>query len=79
MDHGGCRLHKPQCDLEPAWEEEDLDKATIRTISLLHEATVGSKEQPGTPLDAPGFCYIFPLLKAGKRAGKYLLAFAVDQ
>ncbi|KAI8435422.1 hypothetical protein MSG28_003729 [Choristoneura fumiferana] len=56
-------LHKPQCDLDPAWEEEHLDKATVRTISLLHEATVGGKDQPGKPLDAPGFCYIFPLLK----------------
>lgn len=60
------RLHKPQCDLDPAWEEEDLDKATIRTITLLHEVTVGSKDQPGKPFNAPGFCYIFPLLKVGE-------------
>ncbi|XP_063377694.1 stalled ribosome sensor GCN1 [Cydia fagiglandana] len=59
------RLHKPQCDLDPAWEEEDLDKATIRTINLIHEITVGTKEQPGKPLNAPGFCYVFPLLKIG--------------
>ncbi|XP_047988388.1 eIF-2-alpha kinase activator GCN1 [Leguminivora glycinivorella] len=49
------RLHKPQCDLDPAWEEEDIDKATIRTINLIHETTVGTKEQLGKPLNAPGF------------------------
>ncbi|XP_013182147.1 PREDICTED: translational activator GCN1 isoform X1 [Papilio xuthus] len=70
------RLHKPQCDLEPCWEEEELGKATVRTIGLLHAATVEPK--PGaeadasapppsaiTHLTAPGFCYIFPLLKQG--------------
>lgn len=38
-----CRLHKPQCDLDPSWEEEDLTKATLRTINLLYSATVGAR------------------------------------
>ncbi|XP_068630147.1 stalled ribosome sensor GCN1 [Battus philenor] len=73
------RLHKPQCDLDPCWEEEDLEKAAIRTINLLHAATAEPKfvanesdeAAPDAPalktshFTAPGFCYIFPLLKLG--------------
>ncbi|XP_014362251.2 eIF-2-alpha kinase activator GCN1 isoform X1 [Papilio machaon] len=70
------RLHKPQCDLEPCWEEEELGKATVRTIGLLHAATAEPKpsaeaDAPAPPhaaanhFTAPGFCYIFPLLKQG--------------
>lgn len=67
------RLHKPQCDLDPSWEEEDLDKATARTINLVHAVTAGIKtddtEDEGRPRNnfftAPGFCYVFPLLKKG--------------
>ncbi|KAM3961855.1 lethal (3) 80Fj [Aphomia sociella] len=72
------RLHKPQCDLDPSWEEEDLDKATIRTINLVHAATAETKnstvDDSTTPLHkanyftAPGFCYVFPLLKEGLQA-----------
>ncbi|XP_053625141.1 stalled ribosome sensor GCN1 isoform X2 [Plodia interpunctella] len=73
------RLHKPQCDLDPAWEEEDLDKATIRTINLVHAATAEPKNPSEDELDpttqqktnhfnAPGFCYVFPLLKQGLTA-----------
>ncbi|KAL0893483.1 hypothetical protein ABMA27_013683 [Loxostege sticticalis] len=66
------RLHSPQCDLDPSWEEEDLDLATVRAINLLHAATAGIKPSLGDddePRDnyftAPGFCYVFPLLKQG--------------
>ncbi|KAI5634478.1 HEAT repeats domain-containing protein [Phthorimaea operculella] len=69
------RLHKPQCDLDPAWEEEPLEKATIRTIHLLHAATAeptsipedddDSNPNKGNYFTAPGFCYVFPLLKQG--------------
>lgn len=39
------RLYKPQCDLDPSWEEEELLAATSRTVSLLHEATVKPKQK----------------------------------
>lgn len=64
-------MYKPQCDLDPSWEEEDLTKATIRTINLVHAHTAAVKELD-TPhrsnhFTAPGFCYVFPLLKQGMR------------
>ncbi|CAH0604472.1 unnamed protein product [Chrysodeixis includens] len=67
------RLHKPQCDLEPSWEDDELDGATIRTINLLHALTTANKTAPdddnsphkANHLTAPGFCYAFPLLKIG--------------
>ncbi|XP_045491112.1 eIF-2-alpha kinase activator GCN1 [Colias croceus] len=62
------RLHKPQCDLDPSWEEEDLDKATARTINMVSEAT-GAKTDGASHktahFTAPGFCYVFPLLQKG--------------
>lgn len=65
-------LHEPQCDLDPAWEEEKLAVATRRAIGLVHAATVGAKKQPdsrpgATPrhFTGPGFCYVFPLFKKG--------------
>ncbi|XP_060810909.1 stalled ribosome sensor GCN1 [Amyelois transitella] len=76
------RLHKPQCDLDPAWEEEDLDKATVRVINLVYAATAEFKvstqqidalhvdipEMKLNYFSAPGFCYVFPLLKQGLTA-----------
>lgn len=69
------RLYKPQCDLDPSWEEEDLTKATIRTINLVHATVAAHKGDAGDAGDAdpsgqshftaPGFCYVFPLLKQG--------------
>ncbi|XP_045785525.1 eIF-2-alpha kinase activator GCN1 isoform X2 [Maniola jurtina] len=68
------RLYKPQCDLEPSWEEEDLNKATVRTINLVYAETAAAKKGSGDSEDnphranhftAPGFCYVFPLLKQG--------------
>ncbi|KAJ0180220.1 hypothetical protein K1T71_003624 [Dendrolimus kikuchii] len=66
------RLHKPQCDLDPSWEEEDLERATVRVINLVHAATAAIKndheddEKPKVNyFTAPGFCYVFPLLKQG--------------
>ncbi|XP_050665162.1 eIF-2-alpha kinase activator GCN1 isoform X1 [Leptidea sinapis] len=68
------RLHKPQCDLDPSWEEEDLDSAVARTINLVHETSTGvrgsgddkdSKRSRNKYLSAPGFCYVFPLLQKG--------------
>ncbi|CAB3252124.1 unnamed protein product [Arctia plantaginis] len=68
------RLLKPQCDLEPSWEDHELDGATQRTINLLHAITSSGKTQSDDEdesnqktnhLTAPGFCYVFPLLKLG--------------
>ncbi|KAL4704522.1 hypothetical protein ACJJTC_007641 [Scirpophaga incertulas] len=54
------RLCQPQCDLDPCWEQEDLDKATVRVVGLLHATTA-----PPDTFDAPGFCCVFPFLKMG--------------
>ncbi|XP_041977566.1 eIF-2-alpha kinase activator GCN1 isoform X2 [Aricia agestis] len=57
------RLYKPACDLDAEWEGEELGAATARTIALLHSAAAD------TPLTAPGFCYVFPLLRKGLSGG----------
>lgn len=66
------RLHKPQCDLEPSWEEHELDAATARTINQMYATTCtkpseGDDDAPQKTnhFTAPGFCYAFPLLKLG--------------
>ncbi|XP_075992954.1 lethal (3) 80Fj [Anticarsia gemmatalis] len=62
------RLHKPQCDLEPSWEDEELVGATIRTINSIHAATIPKHDESNhrsVHLTAPGLCYVFPLLKLG--------------
>ncbi|GBP56848.1 eIF-2-alpha kinase activator GCN1 [Eumeta japonica] len=74
------RLYKPQCDLDPSWEEEDLKIATARTIAMVHtiSAAIKLNDSEIENLDesfsfnnrtnfftAPAFCYIFPLLKVG--------------
>ncbi|XP_032513752.2 stalled ribosome sensor GCN1 isoform X1 [Danaus plexippus] len=65
------RLCRPQCDLDPAWEDEPLDHAVARTIHMLHHETVGEDERRTHQrhLAAPGFCYVFPLLKMGLASG----------
>lgn len=55
------RLLKPQCDLDLAWEEEDLTKATIRTINLICQKTL--KKKPKEHFTSPSFCYSFNLIK----------------
>ncbi|XP_072770375.1 stalled ribosome sensor GCN1-like [Nerophis lumbriciformis] len=67
VGHVTLRLLKPLCDLDVAWEQEDLDKAVTRTILLLHNHTVPQREcKTGdvTPLSAPAFCFCFPLLNS---------------
>nr|XP_019949232.1 PREDICTED: eIF-2-alpha kinase activator GCN1 [Paralichthys olivaceus] len=44
VGHVTLRLLKPECELDSAWEEEDLDTATNRTILLLHNHTVPQRE-----------------------------------
>ncbi|KAK9878672.1 hypothetical protein WA026_023121 [Henosepilachna vigintioctopunctata] len=59
------RLLKPQCDLDANWEEEDINKAMLRTITLIHEKTVKRKNEESKPtlFSAPAFCYTFPFLR----------------
>lgn len=40
VGHVTLRLLKPECDLDKAWEQEDLDTAIKRTVQLLHNYTV---------------------------------------
>ena len=50
------RLMKPQCDLDPAWEKEELEVAARRILCNLHQS-------PLMPLDASTFTYCFPLIR----------------
>lgn len=66
VGHVTLRLLKPECELDPAWSQEDLNTATHRTIQLLHTHTVPHREgkTDARPLSAPGFSFCFPLLQA---------------
>lgn len=63
------RLIQPQCDLDVAWDDEDLDSAVMRTMGLIHFKTVMTKQRdisgdvPQNHMSAPAFCYTFPFLK----------------
>ncbi|XP_061622693.1 stalled ribosome sensor GCN1 isoform X2 [Phyllopteryx taeniolatus] len=70
VGHVTLRLLKPECDLDAAWEQEDLDKAVTRAIQLLHNHTVpqrDGKTSDVAPVSAPAFCFCFPLLNATLR------------
>nr|XP_020454851.1 eIF-2-alpha kinase activator GCN1 isoform X2 [Monopterus albus] len=70
VGHVTLRLLKPECDLDEAWGQEDLDTAAHRTILLLHSHTVPQREgKTGdvAPLSAPAFSFCFPLLNATLR------------
>lgn len=59
------RLLKPQCDLDVNWEAENLNKAMVRTVSLIHDKTVPKKsDESQTCFTVPAFCYTFVLLKS---------------
>ncbi|XP_076020781.1 stalled ribosome sensor GCN1 [Genypterus blacodes] len=65
VGHVTLRLLKPECDLDQAWEQEDLETATERTALLLHNYTVALREgklADVSPLSAPAFSFCFPLL-----------------
>lgn len=73
------RVLKPQCDLDVNWEAENLDKAMVRTVNLIHEKTVLKRNiidpmilinQQQSNINncnglftVPMFCYSFTLLK----------------
>ncbi|XP_062854960.1 stalled ribosome sensor GCN1 [Trichomycterus rosablanca] len=73
VGHVTLRLMKPECELDQAWEQEDLNTATQRTVQLLDTHTVPHREgKPDVhPLSAPAFSFCFPLLKAvlGQNSG----------
>ncbi|XP_030646777.1 eIF-2-alpha kinase activator GCN1 [Chanos chanos] len=60
------RLLKPECDLDQAWAQEDLNTATQRTVLLLYTHTVPQREgkAEAQPMAAPAFSFCFPLLQA---------------
>uniref|UniRef100_A0A7N8Y6V6 GCN1 activator of EIF2AK4 n=1 Tax=Mastacembelus armatus TaxID=205130 RepID=A0A7N8Y6V6_9TELE len=65
VGHVTLRLLKPECELDKAWGQEDLDTAAHRTILLLHNHTVPQREAKTAdvaPLSAPAFSFCFPLL-----------------
>uniref|UniRef100_A0A8D0DC90 GCN1 activator of EIF2AK4 n=1 Tax=Sander lucioperca TaxID=283035 RepID=A0A8D0DC90_SANLU len=66
VGHVTLRLLKPECDLDEAWEQEDLETAAHRTILLLHNHTVPQRDAKNdvAPLSAPAFSVCFPLLNA---------------
>lgn len=53
VGHVTLRLLKPACDLDEAWEQEDLDTAVLRTILLLHSHTVPQREAKSSGEHAP--------------------------
>ncbi|KAM4808080.1 stalled ribosome sensor GCN1 [Rhinophrynus dorsalis] len=63
--HITLRLLKPECGLDPAWCQEELPVAVKRSVNLLHSYTIPKRKgDPGaSPLSAPAFSYVFPLLK----------------
>ncbi|KAM4051160.1 stalled ribosome sensor GCN1 isoform 1-T1 [Anomaloglossus baeobatrachus] len=65
LAHITLRLLKPECNLDPAWCQEDLPVAVKRAVTLLHTYTVPKrKDDPGSsPLSAPAFSFAFPFLK----------------
>ncbi|XP_043967606.1 eIF-2-alpha kinase activator GCN1 [Gambusia affinis] len=65
VGHVTLRLLKPECDLDQAWDEEDLDTAAQRTVLLLYDHTVPQRDgKAAAPLAAPAFSFCFPLLNA---------------
>lgn len=45
IGHTTLRLYKPKCDLDEAWEQENLDSAVSRAINLLHKTTVRPRSE----------------------------------
>ncbi|XP_051757794.1 eIF-2-alpha kinase activator GCN1 [Ctenopharyngodon idella] len=68
VGHVTLRQLKPECDLDPAWAQEDLNTATQRTILVLHTNTTPQKDSKtgseAFALSAPAFSFCFPLLQA---------------
>lgn len=75
ISHVTLRLLKPACDLNPAWEEESVTEAVIRTINEIHTHVLCYKDAEINPeipqrksdnfrhLTAPMISFLFPFLK----------------
>uniref|UniRef100_A0A8C5P6E8 GCN1 activator of EIF2AK4 n=1 Tax=Leptobrachium leishanense TaxID=445787 RepID=A0A8C5P6E8_9ANUR len=63
--HITLRLLNPECSLDSAWCQEDLPVAVNRAVNLLHSYTVPKRigDPDVSPLSAPAFSFVFPLLK----------------
>ncbi|XP_075424511.1 stalled ribosome sensor GCN1 isoform X2 [Ascaphus truei] len=65
--HITLRLLKPECNLDAGWCQEELPVAVKRAVNLLHSYTipkrVGKGDSGASPLSAPAFSFVFPLLK----------------
>ncbi|CAG9834134.1 unnamed protein product [Diabrotica balteata] len=59
------RLANPQCDLDSNWESENINKAMVRAVALIHDKTVPKKTEDHSEMcfTVPAFCYVFPFLK----------------
>ncbi|XP_026329507.1 eIF-2-alpha kinase activator GCN1 isoform X2 [Hyposmocoma kahamanoa] len=73
------RLHKPQCDLDPSWEEEDLTKATLRAINALHSATVAARAAARAAAEARAAANVAAREKAAARAAARAAAIAAAE
>ncbi|KAK0092981.1 hypothetical protein PV326_000188 [Microctonus aethiopoides] len=56
--HVTLRQYQPQCDLNPEWEQEELEKAIKRTLNTIHNNTIKQK----LLMNSPAFSYIFPFI-----------------
>ncbi|KAL1132575.1 hypothetical protein AAG570_010527, partial [Ranatra chinensis] len=54
--HITLRLLRPKCTLDPAWEQQDLEKAMKWAITEL--------DKIGSGLTAPGLSYVLPLIQS---------------
>ncbi|KAF5292015.1 hypothetical protein FQA39_LY14132 [Lamprigera yunnana] len=62
--HVTLRLLKPHCDLDPNWEQEELMKAAVRALNLIHNQTLkNEKENVNSLFTVPAFTYCFQLIK----------------
>ncbi|KAK4875808.1 hypothetical protein RN001_012230 [Aquatica leii] len=64
--HVTLRLLKPHCDLDSAWEQEDLTDAAVRALNLIHvfvKKNDGEKVCARHHFTVPAFTYCFQMIK----------------
>ncbi|XP_050428073.1 eIF-2-alpha kinase activator GCN1 isoform X2 [Adelges cooleyi] len=54
------RKLKPKCQLDEAWLQEDIEKASIRLVKLFCDLT----HNEGQEMTSPAYCYAFTLIRA---------------
>ena len=60
--HVTLRLEKPKCDLDTDWEQEDINKATVRVVRMMYKESIESASV-NRYFTTPAFCYSFPMLR----------------